>query len=217
MSNLVSCIMPTADRRNLLPLAIASYQAQDYAELELIIIDDGDDAIFDMLENVPNSTYVRSARLPIGQKRNLGCEHARGDIIVHFDDDDWSAPQRITEQLRNLGDGQVTAYGPDLLWWDGRQAYRYQGEAGYAAGTSLCYRRTWWTLNRFEDVTSGEDGIFEERARKAGALNVVHNEHAIVARLHPGNMARHPFNTTSWPPISIYELPAAFRDAVGAA
>ena len=38
---LVSCIMPTYNRREFVPLAIRYFLRQDYANKELIIIDDG--------------------------------------------------------------------------------------------------------------------------------------------------------------------------------
>ena len=45
---LVSCIMPTADRRRFVPQAIRNFLAQDYAERELVILDDGADSIADL-------------------------------------------------------------------------------------------------------------------------------------------------------------------------
>lgn len=44
--------------------------------------------------------YVRiDARRTIGAKREIACEHARGEIIAHWDDDDWYGPSRLREQL----------------------------------------------------------------------------------------------------------------------
>jgi hypothetical protein len=42
---LVSCIMPTADRRHFVPEAIRLFLAQDHAERGLVILDDGADAV----------------------------------------------------------------------------------------------------------------------------------------------------------------------------
>jgi Glycosyl transferase family 2 len=41
-------------------------------------------------------------RHTIGAKRNLACEEARGEIIAHWDDDDWHAPDRLRYQTQAL-------------------------------------------------------------------------------------------------------------------
>ena len=48
---LVSCIMPTYNRREFVPRAIRYFLRQDYANKELIIIDDGTDAIKDLVSD----------------------------------------------------------------------------------------------------------------------------------------------------------------------
>jgi len=37
-----------------------------------------------------------------GAKRNLACERARGQFIVHWDDDDWYPASRVRVQIRAL-------------------------------------------------------------------------------------------------------------------
>lgn len=44
-SRFVSCVMPTANRRHFVPEAIRLFLAQDYAEKELIILDDGEHSV----------------------------------------------------------------------------------------------------------------------------------------------------------------------------
>ncbi len=46
---LVSCIMPTRDRRAFVPRAIAYFLRQDYANKELVIVDDGTDPVSDLV------------------------------------------------------------------------------------------------------------------------------------------------------------------------
>ncbi|MBS1586159.1 MAG: glycosyltransferase family 2 protein [Bacteroidetes bacterium] len=44
----------------------------------------------------------------VGRKRNIACEESRGDIIVHWDDDDWYAPDGSVSRripfLKNTAD-----------------------------------------------------------------------------------------------------------------
>src|ERR1041384_2498726 len=101
--SLVSCIMPTANRRPFVADAIRMFLAQDYADKELVIVDDGEDGIADLVPAHPQIRYLRqSGRRPIGVKRNFACEAARGEIILHWDDDDWYAPHRIRLQVEAL-------------------------------------------------------------------------------------------------------------------
>ena len=56
---LVSCVMPTADRRLFVPLAIRNFQSQDYTNKELVIVDDGADCVADLVPEDPQIRYVR--------------------------------------------------------------------------------------------------------------------------------------------------------------
>jgi glycosyltransferase involved in cell wall biosynthesis len=99
---LVSCVMPTYNRREFIPLAIRSYLHQDWPEKELIVVADGED-ITDLFVGVPNVTYLfRDEHESLGRKKNLGNEFASGEIIAHWDDDDWSGPGRLTDQVNRI-------------------------------------------------------------------------------------------------------------------
>src|SRR4051794_8567955 len=103
---LVTCIMPTRDRRRFVAQAIAYFQRQDYEPRELLVLDDGEDAVQDLM---PADSRIRYVRLgepwPLGRKRNHACELSRGELICHWDDDDWMAPDRVSRQAARLLDG----------------------------------------------------------------------------------------------------------------
>src|SRR5207249_9398199 len=52
---LVTCIMPTHNRRRFVPQAVRCFLRQDYPNLELLIVDDGSDQIADC---VPESDRI---------------------------------------------------------------------------------------------------------------------------------------------------------------
>src|SRR5262249_43555646 len=109
---LVSCIMPTYNRRRFLPLALQTFQAQDYPHKELLVLDDGTDPIGDLAEGQPGLRYGRlPSRIAIGAKRNLGCARAAGEVIAHWDDDDWYAPDRLRYQVGPLLGGAADVTG----------------------------------------------------------------------------------------------------------
>ena len=113
-SPLVTCAMPTADRRAFVPGAIDLFLRQDYLDAELLILDDGADAIGDLVPAHDRIRYVRETRKAnVGVKRNRLCEMARGEVILHWDDDDWAAPWRVRYQVE-----QLLAAGADVCGLD---------------------------------------------------------------------------------------------------
>src|ERR1700752_425901 len=109
---LVSCIMPTYDRRGFISQALQQFLQQDYPNRELIIVDDGSDAIGDLAENLAGVRYLRlPSRKSIGAKRNLACQQARGEIIAHWDDDDWYSSDRLRYQVMPIITGGADITG----------------------------------------------------------------------------------------------------------
>src|SRR5687768_12073418 len=95
--------MPTSQRRFFVPQAIKYFMRQTYDTTELIIIDDGADPVEEL---IPQDESIRYYRIPPGQtlgaKRNLACHYAQGEIITHWDDDDWYAPHWLEYQVQAL-------------------------------------------------------------------------------------------------------------------
>src|SRR4029077_3693751 len=124
----------------------------------------------------------------IGDKRNFGCERAAGEIVCHWDDDDYSAPGRLADQLnRQLDSGKnVTGYH-SMRFTDGDRWWQYHGERNYVLGTSLCYRKEWWGMNPFKSVQVGEDNVFTTQAWAAGQLETADAGELMYATIHAGN------------------------------
>lgn len=218
----ISAIMPTRDRRAFIPLAIASLLSQDWPlpEMELLIIDDGSDPVGELVRELTAGSgieleYVRMCgslledrQRTIGAKRNLACEMANGDIIVHWDDDDWSAPNRISDQIARLDNCAVTGYHTMLFWEEAKQrASRYENGPRYALGSSLCYRREFWLKHRFPEQNIGEDNTFVNVAAEASTLISVHGRQQMVARVHSGNTSK---NKSQFAQVSDTEIPDLF-------
>lgn len=181
--------MPTRNRPRFVELAVACWLTQDYPDKELVIVDDGD-PVGPLVSGMDRVTYVHlgdTNQRTIGEKRNYCCQVARGEVIVHWDDDDWSGPQRLTEQVKLLRQTGRPATGYNTLpfaWDDLRRAWMYLGVKGYALGTSLCYRRAYWAGHRFEPVHIGEDGRF---VAGLGDRIITEAGCGIVARVHDGS------------------------------
>ena len=102
----VSCLIATYNRRE--SGQIDCFLNQDYANRELIVIDDGTDPIEDVLLPDPGLWWVRlESRQTIGAKRNAGADAAAGQLLANWDDDDWYAPWRLSYQVERLQSAAV--------------------------------------------------------------------------------------------------------------
>lgn len=199
---LISCLMPTRARPAFAAEALACYLAQDYADRELIIVDDADSPSFPAPPNHPGVWYHWLAkRLTIGAKRNVCVSRANGGILAHWDDDDYSAPGRLSDQIARLGNADITGYH-SMRFTDGQRWWQYTGADDYALGTSLMYRREYWERNPFKtDCTVGEDGHFIAPARRDGRIVSVDAGELMWARNHAANTderAGMATNTKQW-------------------
>jgi glycosyltransferase involved in cell wall biosynthesis len=99
----ISVVVPTHNRRQVLPRAIQSVLAQDEPDFELIIVDDcSTDATPDYLASLhdPRICSLRAERnVGCAAARNLGLEAARADIVAFLDDDDVYLQHRLSAPL----------------------------------------------------------------------------------------------------------------------
>lgn len=190
---LVSCIMPTADRRQFVPLAIRYFQAQDYPNKELLILDNGVESIADLVPADPRIRYLRDPReTSLGEKRNAVCAEARGEIIVHWDDDDWMASWRLRYQVGCLLERRAAVCGlRRIVFYDpvAARAWEYDytdASRKWIHGATLCYTKAFWSTNRFPALTIGEDNRFL-RNKPAASIVALDDNAFMVCLVHSGN------------------------------
>jgi glycosyltransferase involved in cell wall biosynthesis len=103
---LVSIIMPTYNRAELIMESIASIQAQSYTHWELIIVDDGStdhtaELIMSLLDERIFYYYVERTGIG-GFIKNIGIEKSTGTILAFNDSDDSWHPQKLATQVKAL-------------------------------------------------------------------------------------------------------------------
>src|SRR5262249_36808704 len=148
-SPLVSCLMPTHNRRPFVAQAIEYFLRQDYEQRELLVLDDGDDRVADLMPDDPRVRYVPlDTRLVLGDKRNPACELARGELIAHWDDDDWHAPHRLSYQAAELERHGASLCGtPKVLYYEpaAQRGWLYESPRTQRRWISgLFYRKSLW-------------------------------------------------------------------------
>ena len=111
---LISVVIPTYDRAQMVVGAIESVIAQTYPRLEIIVVDDGSvDGTADAIENLSSHSSSGSGKTPeirylyqpnMGQShaRNTGIAAARGDWIGFLDSDDYWLRDKIEWQVRAI-------------------------------------------------------------------------------------------------------------------
>lgn len=98
----VSVIIPTLNRRHLVGESIESALRQTRRPEEVILVDDGSQPSVDAdglggVSGVNLSILRNDASQGLAWVRNQGVEAARGDYVVHLDDDDLFAPSLIED------------------------------------------------------------------------------------------------------------------------
>ncbi|HOK35557.1 MAG TPA: glycosyltransferase family 2 protein [Candidatus Pacearchaeota archaeon] len=102
----ISVIIPTYNRKDLLPRALQSVLNQTYKDFELIIVDDGStdntkEIVEEFQKKDPRIFYLRNEKNN-GQAaaRNLGIKSAKGEYIAFQDSDDEWLPEKLEKQKK---------------------------------------------------------------------------------------------------------------------
>ncbi|MBL4676730.1 MAG: glycosyltransferase [Mucilaginibacter sp.] len=203
---LVSCIMPTYNRRKFVSHAIRYFQRQDYPNKELIVIDDGSDSVSNLIPDNQFIKYIRlKQKITLGEKLNMACANSSGSLIANWDDDDWYSPNRLKYQVQELTRYNTKVCGlNNLLYYDlnQEQAYEYtypRDQKIWLLGSSLCYHRSHWENNKFEEINVGMDGLFVWRTC-ASQVTVLPDNKMAVHMIHDQNVSPKKTDGEWWSP-----------------
>lgn len=101
--DLVSIIIPTYNRAELLLQAIASAQAQTWSNTQIIVVDDGStDDTREKAEKISGIEYVYQHNAGQAAARNAGLMHAEGEFICSLDSDDLWHPEFLTRCVNGI-------------------------------------------------------------------------------------------------------------------
>ncbi len=199
---LVTCMMPTYNRRGFVERSIGLFLAQDYPNKELVIVDDGEDDVADLVPPGSPVHHMRlSQRTTIGEKRNLVAEAADGDLLVHWDDDDWYGPTRLSRQVGPLVACRADLTAVQKSWiadLDEGRFYRRRvlprpvNEA-LALGTLALTTDLWRRSRRYPDASKLEDlTMFLRATDLGGRVESVPNDGIYVYVRHGSNSWQFP-------------------------
>lgn len=150
---LVSVIMPTYNRKNIIQNAIKSVLNQSYQNFELIIIDDGsNDGTISLLKSINDNRIkilYNAENMGCSYSRNIGLKNAKGDIIMYLDsDNEWDS-----EYIKTMIGAFVELPDADALY-SGQYLYKNFDSKPYAVrfasyNKSLLHNHNFIDLNCF--------------------------------------------------------------------
>ncbi len=97
---LVSVVIPTYNRANVVARAIRSVLSQTYQNLELIVVDDGsEDGTTAVLNRFNSIKTIRQNNRGVSAARNAGIALSSGKLLAFLDSDDEWLPEKIRKQV----------------------------------------------------------------------------------------------------------------------
>lgn len=128
---LISVIVPTFERSDLLPRALDSIFAQTWTNVEVIVVDD----------NIPGSDWQKKTQNVLasyhekknfvyltttgktggGAARNFAIRQCHGEYVAFLDDDDRYLPDKLEKQIDFMLEHQLDASYQDVKWVDSNE------------------------------------------------------------------------------------------------
>jgi glycosyltransferase involved in cell wall biosynthesis len=194
-------IIPTCNRPQFLPEAVASVLAQQDAVLELLVVNDGDALC--ALPDDPRIRIIDNHRRGAVVARNAGVAAARGSHIAFLDDDDvWIDPRHLHHAAEAFAAGADFTFGDGIMPFPGEATPRPFAQAATAQSlaqdntiliSAVCYaRQLHTTLGLFDErIPYYWDWDWYLRVARSGAV-LRHVALPVVdIRIHAQNMSGH--------------------------
>jgi len=186
----VSCLMVTKNRPTLARRSVQCFQQQSYPNLELVIVDDGEDDSLERWVEQLGDKRLCYVRLPaenrsLGELRNIAVERSSGEYITQWDDDDLSDPRRLELQLATIHLLQTDAcfLERQQIWWPERRRLALSNRRIWE-GSFICLKAK---LPPYPDRSQGEDTPVIQQIVSEGRVAVLDLPQLYVYVFHGAN------------------------------
>jgi hypothetical protein len=200
---LISVVIATRNRAEMLRDSIHSVLCQTYSNIEVIVIDDGsEDDTARVVDELGDSRlrYAFQEHAGISAARNHGTRLARGEWLAVHDDDDIMLPSRLAEQLAHVGGDVDFIYGTFLNFDDETGEFQLHHGRNYGYGPALMSgfapgHSTWLVrtevMRRFpydEGIESAVDNNVVFRMLRSGVRFRHSGVYCLLRRVHSGRI-----------------------------
>jgi glycosyltransferase involved in cell wall biosynthesis len=189
---LVSVVIPVFNGERFLREAVQSVLDQQYAPLEIIIVDDGStDGTATVARSLPATVrYLHQPNQGPAAARNRGIEQAQGGLIAFADADDLWPPAKLELQLPSLINDpgvEIVMGRVQLLSETGLTQSAFSVNLGCAVIRKSVFDR----VGLFDETMRySEDVDWFMRARESGAAIMTIDAVTLFYRQHEQNMTR---------------------------
>jgi glycosyltransferase involved in cell wall biosynthesis len=189
---LVSVVIPVFNGERFLREAVQSVLDQQYAPLEIIIVDDGStDGTATVARSLPATVrYLHQPNQGPAAARNRGIEQAQGGLIAFADADDLWPPAKLELQLPYLINDpgvEIVMGRVQLLSETGLTESAFSVNLGCAVIRKSVFDR----VGLFDETMRySEDVDWFMRARESGAAIMTIDAVTLFYRQHEQNMTR---------------------------
>lgn len=202
MDPLVSVVIPVFNGERFLREAVESVLAQQYAPVEIIIVDDGStDDTATVARSFPETVrYLHQTNQGPAAARNRGIEHAKGSLIAFADADDlWpeaklglQLPYLIKDPAIDIVIGRIQQVLLSEAVNGETQSQEFAEPAfSVNLGSAVVRRSVFERVGLFDETMRySEDVDWFMRARESGATIVTIDAVTLLYRQHEQNMTR---------------------------
>lgn len=131
--DLVSVIIPTMNRSDMLERCILSVLSGTYKNVEVIVSDDSDDdktkeVVKTLGKRFKHIMYLRSSKKSVAAAMNLAIPRSNGKFLFLLNDDNIIAKDCIAELLKPFnGDSSIGIVGPRAMYFSHRNVIMHAG------------------------------------------------------------------------------------------
>lgn len=178
--------------------AVESLLAQTYEDIEIILIIDGNETLFERLQSEFGNQeavtlWCNEENKGLSYSRTRGVEQANGSVIAFLDDDAIAEPDWIEQLVRGYEESDAIAVGGRMVpeWMVGRPPYLPE-EFNWLVGANYERRLNDWTEVRntlgsnmsFRREVFEETGGFDEQMGLKGDSQVQSEETELAMRMY---------------------------------
>jgi hypothetical protein len=128
--------------------------------------------------------HLLTKTLPIGMKRNIANLYAKGDIIVHYDDDDYYPELSLEERIKSLKNYDCTYCSKINCFNTLNQKYFIKGDKNNISEATMTYYKSKWESNKFDNYAIESEG---ETFIKNLNCNIIDSTNIIISIFHSNN------------------------------